>query len=63
MLNFLIAVISKVYEDVVAKAEIVLYTNRSSLNKEFYEMSNFFNRNKQFEVLIFTIAIKDANQN
>ena len=42
LLNFLIAVISQVYDNVVAVQRQVLYTHRAELNREFYMQQRYF---------------------
>lgn len=38
LLNFLIAVISQVYDNVIAEQKQIMYINRASLNKEYFQM-------------------------
>lgn len=52
MLNFLIAVISQVYDAVVNEQRTVFYIMKSELNNEFYELSELWSKHKQFKYLV-----------
>lgn len=43
MLNFLIAVISQVYDAVVSNQEQLNYKHKAELNHEFFMLRKFFN--------------------
>jgi len=51
----LIAVISQVYDNVVADKELLLYTHRAELNKEYFMVMNFFNSLKDVKAIIFSV--------
>ena len=55
LLNFLIAVISQVYDNVVAEQKLVAYIHRAELNKEYYMIERFLCKLKEFKVLVFSI--------
>ena len=59
MLNFLIAVISQVYADVVEKQEAFLYQHRASLNHDFLMLSKFSNKCEPFCVLVLSLDKDD----
>ena len=55
MLNFLIAVISQVYDQVVENQEQVMYKHRAELNQEFFMIWKFFNICQPFSIFVFSI--------
>ena len=55
LLNFLIAVISQVYDSVVADQKLLLYTHRAEMNREYYMIKRFFDENVEFKILVFSI--------
>ena len=62
LLNFLIAVISQVYDNVVAMQKQVLYAQKVELNREIYMLQKFFGNLKQFKFIIFSMDIKQLEQ-
>ena len=55
LLNFLIAVISQVYDNVVATQKQVLYTQKIELNREIYMLQKFFGNLKPYKFILFSM--------
>jgi hypothetical protein len=55
LLNFLIAVISQVYDDVVDKQGTLKYVHRAQLNREYFMIQSFISTNKEFKFIVFSI--------
>ena len=55
LLNFLIAVISQGYDNVVAEQEKLHFVNKAYLNYEFFMLEQYFDITKDYTVLVFQI--------
>ena len=62
MLNFLIAVISNVYDSVTSKKEMLMYTQRAEINKEFFMLKKFFKLTKSYNFIIFSFTENDEQE-
>jgi hypothetical protein len=48
LLNFLIAVISQVYDNVIADQKLLLYEHRAELNKEYFMIVRYLSIFEEF---------------
>mmetsp|Transcript_8619 Transcript_8619/g.14572 ORF Transcript_8619/g.14572 Transcript_8619/m.14572 type:complete len:89 (-) Transcript_8619:259-525(-) len=55
LLNFLIAVISQVYEKVISQQFTYVYVHKADLNYRIYTVLEFLNRNKPFKIIAFSV--------
>ena len=62
LLNFLIALISQVYEKVISMKEQVMYSHRAEMNEEYFMQKE----NRPFKVLVFSldkdIQVQEENE-
>lgn len=54
MLNFLIAVISQVYDQVIATQQFCSYKYKSDFNREYFIVMQYFNAVPEYRVLVQT---------
>lgn len=59
LLNFLIAVISQVYDNVVADQQMFSYQHKADLNGEHYMLQEYMGGLKEFQILIFQVDRDD----
>jgi len=62
MLNFLVAVITEVYQDVAENQESIIYKHKAALNHELFMINKFFGWTAEFKVLVFSVD-KDEHVN
>ena len=63
LLNFLIAVISQVYDTVVATQNLVTYKHRAEMNLDYFMMADFWSRKqKGFLILVFSLVNQESEQ-
>ena len=62
MLNFLIAVISNVYDTVNEKKELLMYTQRAQINREYFMLKNFFKISNFYNFIIFSFSKSDGEE-
>jgi len=62
MLNFLIAVISQVYEAVVSNQEQLNYKHKAELNHEFFMLRKFARQTQEYRILVFSLDKDEAHQ-
>lgn len=55
LLNFLIAVISQVYDNVVADQKLLMYKHRAELNREYFMIMRMFLMIKEFQIIVFSM--------
>lgn len=54
LLNFLIAVISQVYDKVISDQKLLMYQLRAELNKEYFMIMRMYNLLEEYQMLVFT---------
>lgn len=62
MLNFLIAVISQVYDAVVSNQEQLNYKHKAELNHEFFMLRRFGRQTQEYRILVFSLDKDEAHQ-
>ena len=65
LLNFLIAIISQSYENVMSKLEVFKYKTRADFNLECLQVMEFFGRLESFDTLLLVTQnedVTDANE-
>ena len=60
--NFIIAVITNTYNQVIVMQRIISYRHKADLNVEIFELFNLFNKLEKFQILQFSTG-KDFDAN
>lgn len=61
LLNFLIAVISQVYDQVVAQQKLVMYKDKADMNREYYMLLKFFDQLGSFDTIGLSLLRVDTS--
>ena len=54
LLNFLIAVISQVYDDIISQQTTLTFKHKATLNREYFMILRYLNSLQEFNTIVFS---------